>query len=70
MAIKCQRGNRIIVLETFFATSFSDLFRLKINYEILAIDLHVNITFCERKQLLHERIRDHITHNTSLVYVS
>ena len=33
-----QRGNRIIVIDTFFATSFSDLFRLKINFTILSID--------------------------------
>jgi len=49
------------VIDTFFATSFSDLFRLKINSEILSIDLTFNITFKQRKRLLNERIRDHIT---------
>ena len=38
-------GNRIIVIKTFFATPFSDLFRLKINFEFLRIDLYFNITF-------------------------
>ena len=56
-----QRGNRIIVIDTFFATPFSDLFRLPINDEILLINRYFNITLCERKQLLRERIRDHIT---------
>ena len=55
-------GIRIIVIKTFFATPFSDLFRLKINYEFLLIELNCNITFYERKQLLNERIRDHFTH--------
>ena len=53
-------GNRIIVIKMFFATPFSDLFRLQFNNENLLIDLYVNITFQQRKQLLHERIRDHI----------
>jgi hypothetical protein len=50
------------VIDTFFATSFSDLFRLKINSEILSIDVTFKITFKQRKRLLNERIRDHITH--------
>ena len=57
-----QRGNRIIVIETFFATSFSDLFRLEINSKIMVIDLYFNLTFYQRKQLFNERIRDHFTH--------
>lgn len=63
-------GIRIIVIKTFFAIPFSDLFRLNINYEILTIDPHFNITFCDRKQLLHERIRDHFTHMLKLNFVS
>jgi len=50
------------VIETFFATSFSDLFRLKINSKIMSIDRDHNAYFSERKQLLHERIRDHFTY--------
>jgi hypothetical protein len=63
-------GNRIIVIKTFFATSFSDLFRLEINYQILAIDLGFNIPFQQRKQLVHVRIRDHITQNSKFDFVS
>jgi hypothetical protein len=63
-------GIRIIVIKTFFATSFSDLFRLEINCEILPIDCRFNIPFSERKQLVGERIRDHITQNTKLIIVS
>ena len=63
-------GIRIIVIKTFFATPFSDLFRLKINYEFLLIELNCNITFYERKQLLYERIRDHFTHLLKLNIVS
>ena len=65
-----QRGNRIIVIKTFFATPFSDLFRLKINYEILQIDRALNVTLRVRKQLLRERIRDHITHMLKLLFMS
>ena len=63
-------GIRIIVIKTFFATPFSDLFRLVINYKILSMDLYFNITFYQRKQLLHERIRDHFTHVLKLNFVS
>jgi hypothetical protein len=35
LAINVQRGNRIIVIDTFFATSFSELFRLKVSSKIL-----------------------------------
>jgi len=31
LAINVQRGNRIIVIDTFFATSFSELFRMKVS---------------------------------------
>jgi len=58
------------VIETFFATSFSDLFRLKINSEILSIDLPFNITFKQRKRLLNERIRDHIARLKRMFRVS
>ena len=70
MAINVQRGNRIIVIKTFFATPFSDLFRLNINCKFLLIDHHFNITFRERKQLLNERIRDHFTHMMRFAFVS
>ena len=63
-------GNRIIVIKTFFATPFSDLFRLKINYKILPIDLYFDISFYQRKQLLYVRIRDHFTHMLKLDSVS
>ena len=63
-------GNRIIVIKMFFAIPFSDLFRLAINYEILLIDLSSTSTFYQRKQLLHERIRDHFTHMLKLDFVS
>ena len=59
-------GNRIIVIKTFFATSFSDLFRLEINSKIFAIDLCFNTPFQQLKQLVHVRIRDHITNNSNL----
>ena len=70
MAINVQRGNRIIVIKTFFATPFSDLFRLNINCKILLIDLYFKITFHQGKQLLYERIRDYITHMLKLSFVS
>jgi len=71
MAIKnVQRGNRIIVIDTFFAISFSDLFRLKINCEILPIDRCFNIPFQQRKQLSYGRIRDRITQMLKLIIVS
>jgi len=38
-------GIRIIVIKTFFATPFSDLFRLEINYDFLLIDLSCELTF-------------------------
>ena len=63
-------GNRIIVIETFFATPFSDLFRLNINYKILLINIYSNISFSQRKQLLHERIRDYFTHMLKFDFVS
>jgi lipopolysaccharide biosynthesis glycosyltransferase len=40
-----QRGNRIIDNDIIFATSFSDLFQVKINSKILSIDSSFNITF-------------------------
>ena len=66
----CQRGNRIIVIDTFFAIPFSDLFRLKINSNFLPIDLLTNVTFKLRKRLLNERIRDHVTHLRRMFCVS
>jgi hypothetical protein len=45
MAINVQRGIRIIVTDTIFATPFSDLFRTKFYSEILLLDLKFNITF-------------------------
>ena len=71
MAINiCQRGIRIIDIDTFFAIPFSDLFRLKIISEILSIDLTFNITFMQRKRLSNERIRDHITRLKQMFFVS
>ena len=58
------------MIETFFATSFSDLFRLKINSEILSIDPQLNITFKQRKRLLNERIRDYVTRLKQMFFVS
>lgn len=58
------------MIETFFATPFSDLFRLKINSEILSIDLPFNITFKQRKRLLNERIRDRIARLKRMFSVS
>jgi len=63
-------GNRIIVIKTFFATPFSDLFRLEINSEILPIVLCLYIPFQQRKQLVHVRIRDHITNNSNFDFMS
>ncbi len=63
-------GNRIIVIKTFFATPFSDLFRLEINYDFLLIDLSFNLPFCKRKQLLKGRIRDRIMQTLKLHFVS
>jgi hypothetical protein len=40
-----QRGNRIIDNDIIFATSFSDLFQLEINYKILSIDRIFNLPF-------------------------
>ena len=70
MAINCQRGIRIIDIDTFFAIPFSDLFRLKINSKILTIDVSFNITFKQRKRLLNERIRDHITRLKRMFFMS
>ena len=56
--------------DTFFAIPFSDLFRLKINSEILAIDLPTNVTFKLRKRLLNERIQDHVTGLKQMFFVS
>ena len=47
--------------DNYFATSFSDLFRRVINYEFTDRSSSSNITFYQRKHLLYERIRDHIT---------
>ena len=58
------------MIDIIFATSFSDLFRMEINDEISLIDLGFNITFCKRKQLMRERIRDHITKMMRLAFVS
>ena len=63
-------GNRIIVIKTFFATPFSDLFRLEINSGIFPMELSFNIPFPQRKQLVHVRIRDHITNNSKFDFVS
>jgi len=70
MAINMSARNRIIVIDTFFAIPFSDLFRLKINSNFLPIDLLTNVTFKLRKRLLNERIRDHITHLKRMFCVS
>jgi hypothetical protein len=58
------------VKDKFFATSFSDLFRPIFRRRNLQSIFFFNITFYERKQLLHERIRDHITNMMRLVCVS
>jgi len=63
-------GNRIIVIKTFFATPFSDLFRLEIKSGIFPIDLIANIPFPQRKQFVHVRIHDHITNNSNFDFVS
>jgi len=71
MAIKIvQRGNRIIVIETFFAIPFSDLFQFRSRSNFLAIDWSTNLTFRECKQLKHERIHDRITQNCKSVFMS
>jgi hypothetical protein len=70
MAINMSARDGIIDIDTFFATPFSDLFRLEINSKILPIDLRFNITFKQRKHLLNERIRDHITHLKRMFSVS
>ena len=70
MAINCQRGIRIIDIDTFFAIPFSDLFRLKINSNFLTIEVLTNVTFKLRKRLLNERIRDHVTRLKRMFSVS
>ena len=70
MAINVQRGNRIIVIETFFATPFSDLFQIKVTLNFFTIDGSTNPRFAERKQLKYERIHDRITHYFTIRFVS
>ena len=70
LAINVQRGNRIIVIETFFATPFSDLFRLKSTSNFCALDRSTNATFAECKQLKDEKIHDRITHFFTITVVS
>jgi hypothetical protein len=70
LAINAQRGNRIIVIDIIFATSFSDLFRIEINCKILPIDRDCKSTFSKCKQFTHEKIRDHIMNMMRLAFVS
>jgi len=70
MAINVQQGNRIIVNDTFFATSFSDLFQLNATSNFCVLDESTNLTSAECKQLKHERIHDRITHFFTIVFVS
>ena len=70
MAINVQQGNRIIVIDTLFATPFSDLFQMKATLNFFAIDRSTNLTFVECKQLKHERIHDRITHFLMIRFMS
>ena len=55
-----QRGNRIIVIDTFFAIPFSDLFRTTTTWIFFYDQRIYKRAFPDRKQLKDERIHDHI----------
>lgn len=70
MAINVQQGNRIIVIDTFFATSFSDLFQMKATPIFYVRDRSINLAFAECKQLKNEKIHDRITHFFIIAFMS
>jgi hypothetical protein len=70
MAINVQRGNRIIVIDTFFAIPFSDLFRMIATPIFCARSITSNHSSHQRKHLTNERIDDRIAQTTRATFVS
>jgi len=64
-----QRGNRIIVINTFFATPFSDLFQTKSTSNFFCDRSIYKPEFHDRKQLKRERIHDRITRISAIDFV-
>ncbi len=58
------------MIDIIFATSFSDLFQLEFNSEILSIDRYFTNASSNRKRLNDEKIRDRIINMMRLRFVS
>jgi hypothetical protein len=65
-----QRGNRIIVIDTFFAIPFSDLFRAKSTSNFFCDRRIYKRRFRECKQLKRVRIHDRIIQILTIVFMS